>query len=276
MGRIKTEPLDTFTDLDIAALSVAGRKRAKESNQDSLRVLPADPRRGLPVLLILADGMGGYAGGAVASQLLVETVELHYKEAEIPLDLPALLNDCLQAALQAMKQHSEDHPEHASMGSTVVIAAVENEKVTLVNVGDSRAYHLHGSEMDLVSYDHSVVADMVRSKEITPLQARSHPKRNRLTQSISPKRKTFTPYVTQFHFSEDDILVLCTDGLWGVVPEALLQAISQELSPGEAVKKLISFANQNGGPDNISVIIARRKGITMEKPYNEDETNPGV
>ncbi len=294
------------SEFDIGILSDPGRKRNAEPNEDSIHVLPADPERGLPSLLIVADGMGGYAGGAVASQKVVEAVIKRYSQAEDPSDLASLLGACLQAAFTALKVNAADHPELASMGSTAVLAIIQNNQVFVANVGDSRAYligkhpdqpdipsakehgqkhkflffknwkgignSLHGkkqrleeidssepvSEMQQLSYDHSVVADQVRAGLITPLQARWHPKRNRLTQSISPKRKEIKPYIAQFPFQENDTLILCTDGLWGVVPEAILQAIAQELPPQEAAEKLVSLANQNGGPDNISVIIARK------------------
>lgn len=311
---------DLKTDLDIGALSDPGRKRRAEPNQDLIQVLPADPERGLPLLLIVADGMGGYHGGAVASQKVVEAVAGRYRQAEDPGDLPALLDACLQAAFKSLRIHAVEHPDLSSMGSTVVLAAIQEKQVFVANVGDSRAYLIRAHpdqtdaptvtglrrkrlprfsnikngiriflggkkraqelsdpsdpvyEMQQLNFDHSVVADQVRAGLITPLQARWHPKRNRLTQSISPKRKEIKPYFTQTPFGEGDLLILCTDGLWGVVPEAILQAIALELPPQEAAEKLVSLANQNGGPDNISVIIVKQAGIVPGKgPVDKDD-----
>lgn len=313
--------MDPKFDFVIGALSDPGRKRRAEPNQDSLLVLPSDPARGLPSLLIVADGMGGYLGGAVASQKVVEAVAGRYRQAENASDLPGLLAACLQAAFNALQAQAAEHPDLSSMGSTAVLAAILNGQVFVANVGDSRAYLIRGHpdqsdtptvtglrrkrktlfakywegighflrgkrrssektgssdpvpEMQQLNFDHSVVADQVRAGQITPLQARWHPKRNRLTQSISPKRKEITPYLNQTPFGEDDTLILCTDGLWGVVPEAILQAIALELPPQEAAVKLVGLANQNGGPDNISVIIARRAGATPIPLFGDkDET----
>ncbi len=312
---------DPKSDFEIGALSDPGRKRRTEPNQDSIQVLSADPARGLPLLLIVADGMGGYAGGAVASQAVIEAVAGCYRQAKDASDLPALLDACLQAAFTALQARAAGHPDLSSMGSTAVLAAILNGQVFVANVGDSRAYlirehpelpdpptvpglrlkprtglfknwkgllhFLRGkrgrqekadtpeplSGMQQISYDHSVVADQVRAGLVTPLQARWHPKRNRLTQSISPKRKEIKPYLAQFPFGEDDTLLLCSDGLWGVVPEAILQAIALELPPKEAAEKLVGLANQNGGPDNISVIIARRAGAAPVQVFDDkDET----
>jgi serine/threonine protein phosphatase PrpC len=309
-------------DFELGALSDPGRKRHTEPNQDTILVLPADQERGLPSLLIVADGMGGYLGGAVASQKVVETVAWRYRQAEDASDLPGLLEACLQAAFSALCVQSLEHPDLSSMGSTAVLAAILNGRVFVANVGDSRAYLVRGRsdsseapatsgvrrergsrfsriwsrirtlrgkrqaheetgtsgplpEMMQLNFDHSVVADQVRAGLITPLQARLHPRRNRLTQSITPKRKEIRPFHNQVPFEEDDTLILCSDGLWGVVPEAILQAIAMELPPQQAAEKLVSLANQNGGPDNISVIIARRAGATPAPSLDKKDDTGG-
>jgi PPM family protein phosphatase len=250
-------------DYDIAALTDPGRKRHDEPNQDQAYFVPADPQRDLPPLLVVADGMGGHVGGAVASQKVVDAIVQQYKQAVPCEDYPSLLKECLQAAYQALYNYAQSDSSFMSMGSTAVLAVPENNRVHVANVGDSRAYLLHGQEMTQLSYDHSVVADLVRAGQITPMQARSHPKRNRLTQSLSPKRKEYKSNITVSPFGEDDTLLLCTDGLWGVIPESIIQAVTLELSPQEAAVKLIGLAKNSGGPDNISVIIARRKGAKL-------------
>ena len=315
--------VDLKSDFDIGALSDPGRKRGAEPNQDCIQVLPADPGRGMPTLFIVADGMGGYQGGAVASKKVVEAVAECYRQAEDASDLPNLLAACLQAAFSSLRVHAVEHPDLASMGSTAVLAAVQDKLVFVANVGDSRAYLVrkhsdqadsptvtdfrrkrrtrsskfgHGiskflgakkrlhdqidssdrvNEIQQLNFDHSVVADQVRAGLITPLQARWHPKRNRLTQSISPKRMEIKPYLTQTSFGDYDTLILCTDGLWGMVPEAILQAIALELPPQEAAEKLVNLANQNGGPDNISVIIARRSGAVQIKGIVAEDDKGG-
>jgi PPM family protein phosphatase len=101
------------------------------------------------------------------------------------------------------------------------------------------------------------VGEQVRLKIITPMEARDHPRRNRLTQALSPRRATIKPHICQVPFVKDDTLVLCSDGLWGVIPETLLHSVVNDLPPEEAVKKLVQLAIDSGGPDNITVILAR-------------------
>jgi serine/threonine protein phosphatase PrpC len=302
----------------------AGRERGDEPNQDSLRVLPSEGGR--PLLLIVADGMGGHAGGALASQMVVEAVAIHYYQATDYRDLGALLGDCLQHAHQVLKNYVASHAELASMGSTAVLAAVRGEQVFFANVGDSRAYLIRGRkaqagtptlvsgslkrksgfagmwagiagrlrgnrsrprqrngkgaepgpEMLQLSYDHSVVADQIRAGLITPLQALHSTKRNQLTQSITPRRAEITPYIAQMPFSPEDTLLLCTDGLWGVIPEATIQAIAGELPPQAAVEKLIALTLASGAPDNVTAVIARKRGAQTAASVDEDDTDPGL
>ncbi len=263
-----------FPDLETGAAIDPGRKRRGEPNQDALLVLPAEAER--PPLFIVADGMGGHAGGALASKLVVEAIADHYRQAGDYRDLPALLGDCLQRAHKALADRAASRPEYSSMGSTAVLAILQGGQAFIANVGDSRAYLLHGREMIQLSYDHSVVADQIRAGKLTPLQALRSPKRNRLTQSISPKRKEINPYIARSAFGEDDTLVLCTDGLWGVVTESILQAVALELPPQEAAEKLVQQAVSYGGPDNVSVIIARWRETQITALYDDDDTKPGL
>ena len=267
--------MNRLPEYDIAFLTDPGRKRRGDPNQDSVLVLPADETRDLAPLLVVADGMGGHVGGAVASQKVVEAIAARYRQARPREDLLLLLGECLETALEALRLHAEQDPSMASMGSTAVMAVLEEEQVTVANVGDSRAYLIHGREMSQVSFDHSVVGDQVRLKIITPLEARSHPKRNRLTQSLSPKRTAIKPHICQVPFDKDDTLVLCSDGLWGVIPEAMLQAVANDLPTGEAVQKLVQLAINSGGPDNITVILARHAGAHPAALFGEDDATGG-
>jgi protein phosphatase len=236
---------------------------------------------------------------------VVEAVASHYRQAEKTEDLPALLQECLQNAFNTLVSYVASHPDFASMGSTAVLAILQGKQVVVGNVGDSRAYRLRytnaptqpasrrfslanwfhrdkritkeqepGIEILQLSYDHSVVADQVRAGQITPLQALRSPKRNRLTQSITPRRKGITPFTNQVLFEGDDTLLLCTDGLWGVVPEATLAAIALELPPQAAADKLVQQAVTYGGPDNVSVIIARWGG-KRTRELEDDDNEPG-
>ena len=273
--------------LEIGAATDPGSKRRDQPNQDAILVIP--PEKDHPTLFIVADGMGGHAAGDQASRLVVEAVASRYRQPGKIEDMPALLHQCLRNAFDALEKYAAGREELSSMGSTVVLAVPNGGQVVIANVGDSRAYRLRhaGSrippasgrfslknwfqqrqpaaddpqpdvEILQLSYDHSVVAELVRGGQLTPAQALQSPLRNRLTQSITPRQPDFQPFFNQVSFEQGDTLLLCTDGVWGVVPEASLAAIALELTPQEAADKLVKQAINYGGPDNISMIIARR------------------
>jgi serine/threonine protein phosphatase PrpC len=294
------------SDLNIGYASDPGRKRSSEPNQDSVLVIQAEQDH--PPLFMVADGMGGHAGGAEASQLVVAAVGSRFRRSGRIDDLPAVLRECLQFAIDTLVDHVAGHPDLASMGSTAVIAVPQGGQIVIANVGDSRAYRLRYTslpvaipppaprrsrffnwfrrkdptgveeesqvEVTQLSYDHSVVADLVRAGQLTPLQALTSPQRNRLTQSITPRRLDLVPYVNQYPFGAGDTILLCSDGLWGVVPEATVAAIAMEFAPQLAANKLVQQAINYGGPDNISVIIVRANG-EQTRSLDDDATLPG-
>jgi protein phosphatase len=252
-----------------------GQKRKGEPNQDAVLVLPAN--NGKAPLLIVADGMGGHLGGETASRIVVETIQQTYEQAPAPDDYGPLLANCLVEAHHALREHAAEHNEFESMGSTAVIVALEADKMIVANVGDSRAYLLRGREMRQVNFDHSVVADQVRAGLLTSLEALHNPMRNRLTQAISARRPGIKPFVARINLEPDDTVLLCTDGLWGVVADAVVQAVAVELAPQPAAEKLIALANTSQAPDNVSVVIARRMTARAQSMTDdEDKTNPGL
>jgi protein phosphatase len=250
-----------------------GRKRRGQPNQDAIELLlPGEPS---PPLLLVADGMGGYRGGALSSQLVIQGMKDVYLRDRLSADPVVLLQDGLQLAHHLVRERGALDPGLASMGSTLVAALLLPPRVYLLNVGDSRAYLLRGRNVIQLSQDQSWVADQVRAGVLTPEQALRHPKRSHLSMSISAKRPEVRPYETSADLAADDILVLCSDGLWSVVPEALIWAAASELSPQAAADKLVALANASQGPDNISVIIARRHQPVRKPPSADlDETNP--
>jgi protein phosphatase len=165
----------------------------------------------------------------------------------------------------------------SNMGSTVVAAVLEAEKLSLLNVGDSRAYIVRDNKMLQVSQDHSWVATQMRKGLLTKQEALVHPNRNRLSMAITAKRPNIKPYLAEEDFESTDILVLCSDGLWGVIPETLIWAAVSELAPQVAADKLVALANRSQSPDNISVIVARRFDPERKStPISVEDTNPGL
>jgi serine/threonine protein phosphatase PrpC len=145
----------------------------------------------------------------------------------------------------------------------------------LLNIGDSRAYIIRSRKTLQISQDQSWAAAQVRAGVLTEQEARAHPNRNRLTMAITAKRSEIKSYATRLELEPQDIVLLCSDGLWGVVPETLIQAAAIELPPQAAADKLVALANQSKGPDNISVIIARRVNTTGRiRAMNLEDTHP--
>ena len=246
-----------------------GRKRAGKPNQDSMAVLMPRANGSVPPILIVADGMGGYAGGATASQIIIQRFNTLYTGFQgNEFSMQPFASQVINESLSEMQQKGAQDTQLANMGSTLVAVSLENGKVSIANVGDSRAYLFHAGEIIQLSYDHSFIGEAMRAGLLTPVQAMNHPKKNQLTQSISARRYEVKPYFADHPKAKDDIVVLCSDGLWGVVPEAVIQAIVIELSPQQAAEKLVKMANSRGGPDNISVIVARQKDAIPLNPFS--------
>jgi PPM family protein phosphatase len=234
-----------------------GKKRSGSENQDAICIVRPSFTNWRPALLIVADGMGGYSGGAIASQQVVNTISSTYMRH--PYNHPTLdaLKQGVFAVMDALKQQAEQNHNLDKMGSTVVAAAIRGSKVSLINVGDSRAYLVSKKEMRQVSYDHSLVAELTRQGIITAEEAREHPRRNVLSMSLTAQRDQVEPFTTEFSWRKGDSLLLCSDGLWGPVTEEQIQDVICTCSPQQAADKLVELANNNHGPDNISVVIAR-------------------
>lgn len=236
-----------------------GKKRISSPNQDAICVLRPGMFHWRPPLLVLADGMGGYEGGAVASRLVIESFSAIHQHAD-PDDSPlALLKKGVNAALQALRTEAHQSPNLSHMGSTVVAAVIKDERIHLLNVGDSRAYLVNAQCVRQISYDHSLVGEQLRQGLITEAQVRLHPRRNVLSMSLNAQREAVDGFTGIFDWQPGDCLVLCSDGLWGPVQEAQIQEVVLAHPAQQAADKLVELANNNLGPDNISVIIARNE-----------------
>lgn len=244
-------------EFEIGMCTDAGNKRRQEPNQDSIHFNLYNDDDGKTLLLIVADGMGGYQGGAEASRIVVETISNIFGNDRRSSVYEKLLPDCLHFAHQALIKYASEHQDLNRMGSTAVAAAIKGNQLYIVNIGDSRAYIIRGQEMLQLSLDHTIVGEKVRAGLLTNLEALRHPARNRLTQSLNVQRKNITPFYTRMDILPNDKLLLCSDGLWGVVSEAIIQAVVGELHPQEAADKLVSLANACQGPDNISAIVVQ-------------------
>lgn len=265
--------------LEYGSVLDTGKTRHGKKNQDNLVILC---RKSVKPLFLIADGMGGYKGGAIASQLVVNAFKRGYKPFRQNFDPAKNLENSIRDAHKQLIKKSRKNPDYSKMGSTVVAVAVDlqSNKLTVINIGDSRAYLFTKQSITQISYDHSEVAELVRNRVITPEEALTYNRKNVLTMSISAARQegTLTPFIQTLDFTAESVLLLCSDGLWGPVSENLIQMIALEYPPQEAAIKLAETANMNGGPDNISVVIVRRKGEWQQYKANNsinfEDTKP--
>jgi PPM family protein phosphatase len=253
--RIEVTMLEFGKALDV------GIKRKGKKNQDSLKIMKRFSRR---PLLVVADGMGGFRGGREASQIVIKTLSGDYRRKKQKSKLAEMLYQSIKRAHRKIIQRSTQEDALAKMGSTVACVVVDEkeETLTVANVGDTRAYLITPEKIKVISHDHSEVAELERKGVLNPVEARDYIRKNVLTMSLAAHRpeESVKPFVDQVSFPTGAVVLLCSDGLWGSVPDHLIRLTALEYSPQEAVKKLVDFANTSGGPDNISILIARRKG----------------
>jgi len=253
-----------------------GRKRKNEPNQDTVAVvLPKPNEPWHPPFLLVADGLGKYHGGELASQTVVNTFVREFKQSQHPTEYPFLLERCVQIAHQKIRELGNRDTNLSLMGSTVVAVILETDHLVVLNVGDSRAYLLDEKSICQVSRDHSWTAIQVQAGFMTESEARVQPNRNRLTMAITAKRTKVEFHLAEEKIKFDTVILLCSDGLWSVVPKSLIHAAAMELPPQIAANKLIKLANASKGPDNISVVIARHVGYEKkDKEAGKADTRP--
>src|SRR3989442_8833972 len=251
--------------LDVAQLTDVGRKR--EHNEDNMAyVIPKDlqvmARKG--ALFIVADGMRGHAAGEVASEIAVDTISNVYYQDDSD-DVAVSLLHAIKPANASIHQRAAENMLRSGMGTTCVAAVLRGNMAYIANVGDSRAYFLRGSQVKQISQDHSWVAEQVRAGLLTEDQARTHAQRNVITRCLGTQAEVDID-VFQEELNDGDSLVLCTDGLSGLVSEEELQRIVDQYVPQQSVYHLVERANENGGPDNITAIVARVQEVGEEPP----------
>lgn len=205
---------------------------------------------------IVADGMGGHAGGQEASKIATEEIKTYlddHWESDEPSML--LLEEALKEANEGILKDQETHPERGDMGTTVVLVAFREEKPWVAHIGDSRLYRLRGTQLEQITEDHTWVAKALQAGEITKEEARNHPWRHVLSQCLG-RRDIHQIDIETLDVQPGDRLLLCSDGLTEEVPDDLITASIEESSNiEEAVTKLVEEAKKAGGSDNVTVII---------------------
>lgn len=216
----------------------------------------------------VADGMGGHEFGEVASHLALEAIILHAEgiaQAE-PTALPAQLHQAIQDANAAILSQTVDQEARNRMGTTIVVAAVHGDRLYFAHIGDSRLYLLRGDLFTQLTRDHSLVQTMVDRGEITPEEAAIHPLRHQITRVVGGD-DYISPEIASQALEPGDLVLLCTDGLSGVVsPEELRAILTGSGTCQEKADALIEAALRAGGPDNITAVL-----LAYQKPHPKPE-----
>ena len=230
--------------VDKAALSDVGR--ARQGNEDSY--LERSP------LFAVADGMGGARAGEVASGIAVATFDEEPRPEASPEERLAAVAHAANERIYALAQ---EDASHAGMGTTFTAALVTGNEVAIGHVGDSRLYRLRDGALERLTDDHSLVEEFVRQGKLTPEEAEVHPQRSIITRALGPEPRVQVDTLT-YPARAGDVYLACSDGLTGMISEAVVAEILRDaITLDEAARALIDAANQNGGRDNITVVLFR-------------------
>ncbi|EOT24289.1 hypothetical protein C805_02501 [Eubacterium sp. 14-2] len=226
--------------------------RRRDMNQDYMYISET-PVGNLPNLFILADGMGGHNAGDYASRYTVEVI-VNAVRTSSEVSPVAVIRKAIVQANQAVMEKARTDIDLEGMGTTVVVATMQNRELCVANVGDSRLYIL-GNSMEQITRDHSYVQEMVRRGEISPEVARIHPDRNIITRAVGGGREIEVDFF-EVELKDGDRILMCSDGLTDMLEDdEIFEIINENQDIGEAMQELIDAANEYGGNDNITVIL---------------------
>ena len=234
--------------------------RIRKSNQDSVQVFK---NKNNALMAIVCDGMGGHQGGDVASTMAVSHLGHNFVDTDF-YDCDRAqkwLNVQLSSENETILKTADRFPDLNGMGTTIVLAIVFANEALIAHLGDSRAYGYSAGEFTQLMEDHSLVNELVKLHQISKQQARNHPQKNIITQSLGVS-STIDPEYRQVSLGENDIILLCTDGLTNSLNDPQIQQIlaTKDLSLKERCQKLIDEANRVGGEDNITACLILNEG----------------
>jgi len=251
----------TISALSAAAQTDRGQRRAE--NQD--RILAEVDAEGTMGLFAVADGMGGQRGGEIASSLAVETLRAEL----LPLldaiasnnpdatsqPLTGRLHEAINRCNARVLRYAEEHPETQGLGSTLTLALIKGSLAVIGNIGDSRIYRVRDGAIEPLTHDHSYVAQLAALGKIEPDEIYTHPQRNYIYRALGSEAEAQPDIFTE-RLQTGDTLLLCSDGLWGLVrDDELLRIVEAAETPDDAATRLVELANEHGGEDNISAIV---------------------
>jgi len=258
-GESKMEDSAAHSDsgVETALLSDIGLRR--NNNQDSMAMVLAPDEaswRKQGHLFVVADGMGAHAAGELASKLAADNISLNYPKflSESP---PVALRKAIKKANDTIHDRGQANAEFTGMGTTLTALLLLPQGAVVGHVGDSRAYRLRGNRFEQLSFDHSLVWEMMQSGKVREEDVPSFVPRNVITRSLGPNSAVAIDLEGPFPLELGDTFLLCSDGLSGQVKDDEIGVILGTLPPQEAVRLLIDLANLRGGPDNITAMVVR-------------------
>ncbi|MEX2093697.1 MAG: protein phosphatase 2C domain-containing protein [Pirellulales bacterium] len=227
-------------------------------------------------LLLVADGMGGEAEGERASTIAVDQLTTYVLnslswcfrlEEGAEQDFEDHLKAALQSCQQSIQAVIDERPDFKSMGTTMTMAYIVWPRAFIVHVGDSRCYLLHDGNLQQVTADHTMAALLEESGKLSSADARRSPMGHALWNVLGGKADELSVDVYKLTLEQDDTLLICTDGLYDMVDDSHLQQILETAdSAEESCRKLVELANNNGGADNITAIVARVSALQLDEP----------
>jgi len=241
---------------DLAALSDVGSERS--NNEDACG---SHVESSVHALVVVADGVGGYEGGELASRTAVDVTLATYRDSPVAWGAPKRLYRAVQQANIEIYDRAIVVPELRHMATTIVAAAVDRGVLYAAHVGDSRLYLIRDGRIRQLTKDHTIVAERARLGLIGRERAREHPERSTLTRSVGPELIVAIDKLTTT-LVQGDTLVLCTDGLYNVLGDEQLQSLVGDLGAEAACRALIDAANARGTIDNITAGVFRMTGTT--------------
>jgi len=238
----------------VKAFSITNIGMRRKVNQDY--VYCNDVQIGsLPNLFMVADGMGGHKAGEFASKCCVESIVENVKNSTLKSPV-SILEEAIAKANSTVLEISSNNKEYEGMGTTVVVATIVNKVLHVANIGDSRLYLIRDG-VTQITEDHSLVESMVKQGQIMPEDAKHHPNKNIITRALGTNHEVKADFF-EVELQDGDVIMLCSDGLSNMVEDKEIEKIIKENSDVKVSSlSLIDQANQNGGIDNIAVVMVQ-------------------
>ena len=226
--------------------------RIREVNQDYI-FCSMEPVGKLPNLFLVADGMGGHKAGDLASRYTVETLTDSIKNSASDNPI-TIINDAIVEANTKLLEKAAESEQYTGMGTTVVVCTIIGESMYVANVGDSRLY-LYDGRLSQITRDHSLVAEMVALGKLGRDEARRHEKKNVITRAIGGAKEIMADFF-EAELTAGNRIIMCSDGLSNMVEdEEIERVLASDIPIEDKTKQLLGRANENGGKDNIAVVI---------------------